>query len=121
MIRKLARDLRRNQTDAERKLWHFLHDRQFGDKFRRQHPIGSYIADFCCIEKQLIIELDGGQHAERQVQDKQRTEKLSQRGFKMLRFWNNDVLNRTESVLEAIRQALEDPHLSPLPERERES
>src|SRR5271170_8349123 len=98
-----ARELRRDQTDAERKLWNILRGRQVLNlKFRRQHPIGNYIADFCCIEKALIIELDGSQHLERVTQDEERTRWLNAHGFQVLRFPNDELLLATESVIEKI-------------------
>ena len=99
---EFARRLRKEMTDAERKVWQHLRScRVEGYKFRRQHPIGRYVADFCCVERRLIIELDGGQHAEEiQVQkDRERTAYLKQKGFHVLRFWDNDVLNDVDTVL----------------------
>jgi very-short-patch-repair endonuclease len=115
--------LRRTETDAERRIWKELRGRQFGGlKFRRQQPIGTYIADFCCLSIGLIIELDGGQHAEQIESDVQRTEFLNRRGFTVLRFWNNTVLAETDVVLESIHEAVEalsdHPHPTPLPEGE---
>lgn len=102
-----ARDLRKNQTDAERCLWQCLRNRQLmGYKFRRQLPIGNYIVDFVCHSLKLIIELDGSQHMSCQEYDKQRTDFLESQGYSVLRFWNNDVLNQTGSVLEALTLAL---------------
>ena len=121
-----ARRLRRDQTDAERKLWFALRNRQLdGFKFSRQMPIGSYIADFVCRREKLIIELDGGQHAAQVARDARRTAFLEARGFNVLRFWNNDVLMNMEGVLEMIRAALPEtprfpPHPDPLPRGERE-
>jgi very-short-patch-repair endonuclease len=118
-----ARRLRRAQTDAERTLWFRLRDRRLaGLKFRRQMPIGSYIADFCCEHARLIIELDGGQHADRNAQDMKRTADLAAYGYLVLRFWNNDVINNIDGVLETIlTTARQDPpHPNPLPYGERE-
>lgn len=85
-----ARRLRRTQTDAERKLWTHLRDRQLcGAKFRRQHPIGKYITDFCCVEIELIIELDGSQHMQQGQADQRRSRYLEQRGDRVLGFWDN--------------------------------
>ena len=96
-----ARDLRKTLTDAERKLWSRLRGKQVRDlKFRRQHPIPPYIADSCCIERKLIIELDGSQHNE--IADETRTRNLESRGWHVLRYWDNDVLSNTDAVLEAI-------------------
>ncbi|MBX9829481.1 MAG: endonuclease domain-containing protein [Xanthobacteraceae bacterium] len=118
-----ARRLRRGQTDVERKLWFRLRDRRLdGFKFRRQVTIGPYIADFCCESAHLIVELDGGQHAERGADDAKRTAALEARGYLVLRFWNNDVLQNIDGVLETIVTTLKavPPHPSPLPEGERE-
>ena len=118
-----ARRLRRDQTDAERKLWFRLRDRRLnGLKFRRQVTIGHYIADFCCESGRLIIELDGGQHAARENQDAERTAALEAQGYLVLRFWNNDVLRNMDGVLESIVDTLRPapPHPNPLPEGERE-
>ncbi len=99
-----ARELRSTQTEAERKLWHALRNRQVLNlKFRRQHPIGNYIADFCCIEKGLIVELDGSQHEERATHDEQRTRWLNEHGFKVLRFWNGEVTPNPGGVIEKIK------------------
>jgi len=98
-----ARGLRREMTDAERSLWQHLRRRQIeGLKFRRQHPIGRYIADFVCVEVRLVIEVDGGQHGERQGYDKERTAWLAQRGYRVLRFWNHEVLTNAEGVMAVI-------------------
>jgi len=104
-----ARSLRRDQTDAERKLWWLLHSRRFADvKFRPNHPIGNFFADFCCIKSWLVIELDGGQHAdEAQVAyDRRRTAYPRSRGFSVIRFWNEEVSKEPERVLEQIYEAL---------------
>ena len=102
-----ARKLRQNLTDAERRLWSRLRLRQLdGHRFRRQVPIGRYIADFVCFEKRLIIEVDGGQHADRHVHDTARTAWLESEGFRVVRCWNNEVLRNTDGVLELIRNAL---------------
>jgi very-short-patch-repair endonuclease len=116
-MKELARALRRNQTDAERLMWNRLRNRQMlGCKFRRQQVIGSYIADFLCMEPKIIIELDGGQHLEQQGYDEQRSRYLQSVGYRVLRFWNNEALQEIEAVLEAIRLAVID--LSPHPKRE---
>jgi very-short-patch-repair endonuclease len=105
-----AQRLRRDLTDAERKLWSLLRNRQLGGaKFRRQQPIGSFIADFVCQEHRLIIEADGGQHAE-SATDAARTEFLERVGYRVLRFWNNDILNNMDGVAEVISVALSTPH-----------
>lgn len=118
---RMARQLRNKQTDAERLLWRYLRNRKIlGYKFRRQHPIGRYIVDFVCLEKMVVIELDGGQHLEQTEQDMERTEYLSSIGYEVYRYWNNDVLVNTESVLAHISDVLPDtPHPSPLPSGER--
>jgi very-short-patch-repair endonuclease len=98
-----ARNLRRRQTDAERKLWQTLRaTRIAGAKFRRQEPIGAFIADFCCLDPKLIVELDGGQHGEQRVTDARRTELLERCGYWVLRFWNNEVLANVDGVLQRI-------------------
>jgi very-short-patch-repair endonuclease len=112
-IHKNARALRNGATDAERKLWQRLRGRQLFDfKFRRQYPIAGYIADFACVEAGLVIELDGGQHIDQANYDAERTRKLAVNGYKVLRFWNDDVLLRTELVLEQICRELL-PHPNP--------
>jgi very-short-patch-repair endonuclease len=114
-------------TDAERFLWQRLRQRQLHDhKFRRQMPIGSYIADFVCLEARLIVELDGSQHQEQRDYDQQRDDWLQQQGFQILRFWNNDVFNHLEDVLAVILEKLSSaialsPHPNPPPQGGRES
>jgi lysyl-tRNA synthetase class 2 len=118
-----ARRLRRDQTDAERKLWFRLRDRRLnGLKFRRQMPIKSYVVDFCCESARLIVELDGGQHSEHSAEDAKRMADLEAFGFLVLRFWNNDVLRNTDGVVETIitTASHEPPHPNPLPNGERE-
>jgi very-short-patch-repair endonuclease len=112
-----ARKLRENQTDVEGKLWSRLRSRQLGDvKFRRQHPIGPFIVDFCCVERGLIVELDGSQHSEKNDVDERRKRFLEGLGYRVLRFWNNDLLANLDGVLETINEALEEgPHPRPLP------
>jgi len=101
------RNLRRAQTDAEARLWRHLRDRRLASyKFRRQHRIGAYFVDLVCAEAKLIVELDGGQHAERKSYDAARTVALEAAGYRVIRFWNDDVLERTEVVLEEILCAL---------------
>ncbi len=108
MANKRARELRRQMTDAETLLWHHLRNRQLaGSKFRRQHPIGPYYADFACLDKKLVIEVDGGQHATNEEADNTRSEFLASKGFRVLRFWNHDVLTDVEAVLERILSILE--------------
>ncbi len=112
-----ARQLRQQQTDAENLVWFLLRDRRLaGFKFRRQHPVPPYTLDFYCHEAKLCIELDGGQHADHPDQDKKRDAVLANQGIRTLRFWNNQVLNETENVLEAIWQALDESSaLTPTP------
>jgi primosomal protein N' (replication factor Y) len=103
---KRARDLRREMTDAERKLWRHIRDDQLeGNRFRRQVPVKPYILDFCCLKKKLAIEVDGGQHAE-SSEDLIRIRWLERRGYQVLRFWNNDVLSNVEGVLETVLATL---------------
>lgn len=102
-----ARHLRTNQTDVETKLWFHLRARRFeGFKFRRQVPVDRFIADFLCLDAHLIIELDGGQHGEQQDYDAERTKILNNCGYKILRYWNNEVLENMDGVLEDIRSVL---------------
>jgi very-short-patch-repair endonuclease len=104
-----ARELREKQTDAEKALWMRLRNRQLeGVKFRRQQPIGPHIVDFASFERKLVIEIDGGQHNEEEIaqRDEQRTIWLKERGYQTTRFWNNEVLMNPEGVLESIREAL---------------
>ena len=104
-LKPFARELRNNGTDTERLLWKYLRNRQLeGVKFRRQQPIEAYIVDFISFDKRIVIELDGGQHAENMKYDEQRSACLRANGFSVLRFWNSDVIENTESVLEVIRQ-----------------
>ena len=98
-----ARRLRRDSTDVERLLWGALRGRRFQTyKFRRQHPIGRYVVDFICLSHALIIELDGGQHAVALERDANRTADLQGQGYRVIRFWNNDVLDNLEGVLTMI-------------------
>jgi very-short-patch-repair endonuclease len=107
MDKTTARELRRNMTEAERTLWRHLRLRQFGGfKFRRQQLIGRYVVDFVCFEMKLIIEVDGGQHSEQVSYDSRRKEWLEGEGFRILRFWNNQVLNEMEAVKEVIMETL---------------
>ena len=105
-----AQRLRRETTDAERKLWSALRNRQLnGAKFRRQQPIGPFIADFVCQEHRLIVEADGSQHAEGDG-DARRTAFLESKGYRVLRFWNSDILTNLRGVAELIAVALSIPH-----------
>ena len=109
---KRALDLRRNMTKAERALWAELRDRRLaGFKFRRQHPLGPYVLDFFCEANKLVIEVDGGQHADDPARDAARTAWLEAHGCRVLRFWNNEVLANLPAVLTTIASALTDaPH-----------
>ena len=111
---RLQRTLRRNMTDAEQALWKRLRGCQVnGCKFRRQHPFRDFILDFACLETRLVIEIDGGQH-NGSAQDMARDQVLENADFRVMRFWNNQVLNEIESVVEGIWSALEThPHPSP--------
>ena len=102
--------MRQASTDAERRLWYFLRNRQLdGCRFRRQAPLGHYVADFVCVERRLVIELDGGQHSETAMADRERTRHFVRAGYRVLRFWNTPVLHETTSVLESILVALREP------------
>mgnify|MGYP000695755932 CR=1 FL=1 len=102
-----SRELRRNQTDAEKLLWQRLRNRQLlGFKFRRQVPVGPYITDFLCIEAKLIVELDGGQHAEQLARDAKRTAYLEGSGYRVIRFWNNDVISNMSGIWDALTLTL---------------
>ena len=109
---RFARDLRKSATDTERLLWSRLRRRQMdGFKFRRQHSLGPYICDFACIEARVVVELDGSQHVEQSGYDFRRDSFLRSRGFRVLRFWNADILARTNAVLETIFEALRQPKM----------
>jgi very-short-patch-repair endonuclease len=116
--RTRARQLRKNPTDAGRLLWRKLRFWQIdGFKFRRQQPLGPYIVDFVCLEKRLVVEVDGGQHAENANYDTQRDDWLRDQGFAVLRFWNHDVLKNITDVTERIFQTLQStPYLNPSPQ-----
>ena len=104
-LTRIARNLRAKSTDAENRLWYFLRGRRFeGAKFVRQFPIGPHVADFACRDAHLAIELDGGQHSAES--DAPRTQVIESFGYRIIRFWNNDVFENTEGVLETIRQEL---------------
>jgi very-short-patch-repair endonuclease len=118
----IAKRLRRESTDAERMLWFHIRDRRLdGWKFKRQVPIEGYVVDFLCVGAHLIIEVDGGQHAARIAADARRTRALEAAGSLVLRFWNNDVLENIDGVLEEIVATLRPraPHPNPLPGGER--
>jgi very-short-patch-repair endonuclease len=113
-----ARQLRRDPTTPERRLWAILHSfRERGYHFRRQYPIGSYYADFACIHGKLIIEADGETHAHQVEYDRERDAFLRSRGFRVLRLWNNEIMDNAEGVYEVIAQALAHvPSLTPTPD-----
>jgi len=114
-LTSLAKIMRRHPTDAENLLWQSLRAKRFlGLKFKRQEPIGDYIADFICYEKKIVIELDGGQHARKrnELEDKKRDEWMKSQGFKILRIWNHEVLQNLEGLLEHIADECQSP--SPL-------
>jgi len=117
-----AKSLKKRTTDTEQLLWRHLRAKHFGGlKFRRQQPIGTYIVDFVCFEKKIIVELDGGQHAqsEEMQNDSIRDQWFEAQGYKILRFWDNEVLTNTRGVLEVIStHCLNHPPLNPLPSRE---
>ena len=113
-----ARELRQRSTDSERRLWHWLRNRQIdGVKFRRQVPLGAYVVDFLAADHRLVVEIDGGQHASQQDYDRRRTAWLEAQGYRVIRFWSNEVLANTEGVIAAIGAALKlrPPHPDPLP------
>jgi very-short-patch-repair endonuclease len=106
--------LRQSQTDAEHRLWHLLRgSRLAGSKFRRQHPVPPYVLDFYCCAAKLAVELDGSLHSH--DVDQVRTRFLAPQGIRILRFWDNDVLSKTEAVIESILTSLQDPTLTPTP------
>jgi very-short-patch-repair endonuclease len=114
ITKQLSKNLRKNQTKAEIKIWRYLKNRALaGYKFRRQCPIGPYIVDFVCFERMVVLEIDGGQHADQTHRDARRTEYLKSRGFKVIRFWNNEVLGDTDSVLSVIQATLINSPSSP--------
>ena len=103
----VARELRKDSTDAERRLWSLLRNRTLiGCKFRRQFPIDPYVVDFACVEKRLIVELDGGQHVEDVERDERRTIFLRNKGYAVLRFWNDAVFSEPDAVVLTIVEAL---------------
>jgi very-short-patch-repair endonuclease len=108
--------LRRESTDAEAKFWFAVRNRQLCEaKFRRQWPIEEFIADFYCVELKLVVEIDGGQHADN-IRDDARTTELGKLGYRVLRFWNNDVIENIEGVLDRLSHEIQKtPHLDPLP------
>jgi very-short-patch-repair endonuclease len=116
ITRERAREMRTNQTSAEKLLWSHLRRKNIsGSKFRRQHPLYGFIGDFCCIQHRLVVELDGDSHAEQPDYDAWRTERLVQCAFRVLRFFNEEVKNNLDGVIEAIWQAVQAPLLYPPP------
>ena len=108
-MQRRAAELRRELMPAEAKLWSYLRAHRMKNvHFRRQHPIGKYVPDFCAPRKKLIIELDGSQHLDQQEYDAERTAFLESKGYRVIRFWNNEVMNDIEGVLRAIEIALND-------------
>ncbi len=104
-LQERAGELRKTPTEAERRLWQHLRNRQVeGIKFRRQQPLEGYIVDFVSFDQQIVIELDGGQHADAPERDQQRDSCLARNGFTVLRFWNNEVFTNMAGVLEVIRR-----------------
>jgi very-short-patch-repair endonuclease len=101
-----ARQLRRSSTDAEQRLWRAVRSKLPAYKWRRQMPIGPYLADFACFAEKLVIELDGGQHADAISYDEVRSRFIQAQGYRVLRFWNNDILTNTDGVLDRIAQSL---------------
>jgi very-short-patch-repair endonuclease len=108
-----ARNLRRNATDAERVLWRALRSIELPGKVRRQHPIGPYIADFAIPACKLAIEIDGGQHASSVAEDRRRTRNIGMRGYRVVRFWNNEVLANSDGVIRSILTEIENGPTSP--------
>ncbi|MBN1377833.1 MAG: DUF559 domain-containing protein [Gammaproteobacteria bacterium] len=117
MVLSFAKALRSQSTDARRLLWHYLRARRLdGFKFRRQLVIEPYIVDFVCLDARLIIEADGGQHGDQRKYDNQKTAYLETRGYRVLRFWNHEILTDTQDVLEKIhRELIQSPHPNPSP------
>ena len=108
--RNRARVLRKNLTDAEQRLWQALRAKQLGVKFRRQAPVGPYIVDFLSHEAMLVIEMDGGQHTETREYDAKRTGFIEEKGFRVLRFWNNEALENMQGTLTVIHEAINAQH-----------
>ena len=108
VILQFARGMRREMTDAERMLWRVLRSHQLHDvHFRRQHPIGRYIVDFCAPRWKLVVEVDGGQHAQQAVYDAERSAFLEAEGYRVCRFWNHEVLEDVDAVARKILEVIE--------------
>jgi very-short-patch-repair endonuclease len=111
---RIARKLRKDSTEAERRLWSKLRGKQLaGFKFRRQQPVGPHVVDFINFEKRLIIEIDGGHHALQKERDNERDCWLEEKGFEVLRYWNNEIIDNIDGVLEAILKKLTSPSPNP--------
>jgi len=109
-VRRRAKELRKQATPAEKILWEQLRNRQLhGLKFRRQHPLGAFIVDFYCPAQRLVIEIDGDIHQYQKEEDQARTNQIEERGFKVIRFWNDEVENNLDMVLEAIKESCDLP------------
>jgi very-short-patch-repair endonuclease len=113
----VARRLRQNSTEVGRRLWIALRSCSSRFKFRRPHPVGRRVVDFACPAAKLAIELDGGQHALDEIADSERTAELAEEGYRVIRFWNNEVPDNLDGVIDAIRQALDEPPPRPGPLR----
>jgi len=118
MSQDRVRRLRQGLTEAERRLWAQLRGRRLVKaKFRRQRPVGPYIVDFCCPERMVVVEVDGGHHATQAEEDRTRAAFLAGKGFLVLRFWNNEVMGNMEGVLHRIAEAVGEPLTQPSPRR----
>lgn len=118
MSRDTARRLRSNLTDTERFVWQRVRYRQLGGhKFRRQRPLGPYVVDFVCLERRVVLELDGGQHAEQAEEEAARARWLEAQGFRVVRFWNHDVFGNWDGVSQVIWDCLQSPPPQPSPAR----
>ena len=118
--RGAAKAFRSHATGAERKLWQRLKSEQLGCKFRRPHPFGSYVLDFACLERNLLVEVDGSQHGEQVAYDDRRTKTLAGSGLTVLRFWNHEVLNQIDDVVGEKWRALQPIPTPTLPSKGRE-
>ena len=115
-LQRYAREMRRQPSDAERRLWYFLRRKNLlGFRFRRQVPFGPYILDFFCSDASLAIEIDGGQHADQHAYDSARSRYLRDKGIRVVRFWNNEVLRNTSGVLEVIVEELKTTSFEKMP------